>query len=56
MYNDPAFGNLMVEKSDRSGHPSLGPVACFFLPDASEERIILRDRYDYSFWVDGMDS
>ncbi|KAJ9197307.1 hypothetical protein DTO164E3_5740 [Paecilomyces variotii] len=54
MYKDPAFSALMAEES--GSHLSLGPVACFFLPSAGEEQHVLRERYDYSFWVDGMDS
>lgn len=54
MYKDPAFSALMTEES--GSHLSLGPVACFFLPSAGEEQHVLRERYDYSFWVDGMDS
>ncbi|KAJ9303147.1 hypothetical protein DTO271G3_521 [Paecilomyces variotii] len=57
MYKDPAFSALMVQESGRGRrHLSLGPVACFFLPSAGEEHHVLRERYDYSFWVDGMDS
>lgn len=51
MYNDPAFSACMAEESGRGRHLSF---ACFFLPDADEERSVLRERYDYSFWVDGM--
>ncbi|GAD94242.1 hypothetical protein AOR_1_1018174 [Paecilomyces variotii No. 5] len=55
MYNDPAFSAaLMAEESGRGRYLSFAPIAYFFLPDAREERTVLRERYDYSFWVDGM--